>query len=319
MGKYQKLTSIAAGALLALGATAAQAAEYPEKPVTIVVPYGVGGGIDTIARAVADAADDDMDVPIVVANKKGSGGLNGAQAVKRAKPDGYTVMITSGGALVLSSMTRGGDVDPFNDFEVIGQVGLLRSALMVPASSPFKTVGDLVEGLKAAPGKLRWAHAGRGGSHHIAGMGFLAKNGLEAQDVPFKGGAAARTAILGKQVDFGIMGIQLADGYDDIRTIGVNTSERDSIHPDVPTFQEAGFKFADVSSPVVMMAPKGTPPEVVTYLQDALQKVTDNASFGESMAKRGLAPVFADGAGAAAALKTLHSDATPLVESLKTN
>lgn len=319
MKPVKKLMSLAAGIALAVSGTQALAQDYPRKPITIVVPYGAGGGIDTIARSVAEAAEGSVPVPFVVANKKGGGGLNGAQAVKKARPDGYTVMITSGGALVLSALTRGGDVDPFKDFEFIGQVGRLSSAYAVHASSPYQSLADLAGAIKANPGSVRWGHSGRGGSHHISGLGFLVKNGLQATDVPFKGGAASRTAILGEQVDFTVMGIQLADGYDDIRVLAVNSNERDAQHPDVATVGESGFEFADVSSPVVMMAPAGTPPEVVKYLQDALKNVTQTESFAAAMAKRGLAPVFADAEGAKAAMTNLHKDAVPLVETLKSN
>lgn len=319
MKTVKTLMSLAAGITLAVSATQAVAQDYPRKPITIVVPYGAGGGIDTIARSVAEAAEGSVSVPLVVANKKGGGGLNGAQAVKKARPDGYTAMITSGGALVLSALTRGGEVDPFKDFEFIGQVGRLSSAFAVHASSPYKTLADLQAAIKANPGSIRWGHSGRGGSHHISGLGFLVKNGLEATDVPFKGGAASRTAILGQQVDFTVMGIQLADGYEDLRILAVNSTDRDAQHPEVATVGEEGFEFADVSSPVVMMAPAGTPPEVVSYLQEALQKVTQTESFVAAMAKRGLAPVFADAEGAKAAMTNLHKDAVPLIESLKTN
>ncbi|WP_108816863.1 Bug family tripartite tricarboxylate transporter substrate binding protein [Loktanella sp. Alg231-35] len=316
MGLYKTSLSLIAGVAMALGATAAFAQDFPRKPVAIVVPYSAGGGIDTIARAVADAASDTVPVPITVANVGGSGGLNGAQTVKSARPDGYTVMLTSGGALILSTMTRDTDIDPFADFTYIGQVGLLRSAVIVPASSPYETAEQLVEAIRSQPDSLRWAHSGRGGSFHVAGLSFLDKNGLAAQDVPFKGGAKARTALLGSQVDFGIIGIQQADGFDDLRVLAVTSAQRDPVHPDVPTLAELGIGSADVSSPVVMMAPAGTPVEAVAYLQSVLEGVTAKDGFAEVMKSRGLAPVFADANGAEAALSGLKKDAEPLLNSL---
>lgn len=304
-------------ATLALTNGLAEAADYPRRPINVVIPYKAGGGTDTYARAVAAAAEGTIDVPLVIVNKPGSGGLNGAQAVMGARPDGYTVMLTSGGSFLLSTMTRDTKVDALESFEFIGQVGNLTTSLMVPAASPFESVQDVIDAVNANPGKLRWAHSGRGGFHHVGGMGFLARNGLEAQDVPFKGGGPTRAALIGEQADFGFLGIQQLAGFEEqLRALAVNAETRDGVMTDVPAFGELGIPFADVSSPVIMLAPKGTPPEAIAYLEGALQEIAAKPGLAEDLAKGGTAPEFADGETTKAKFTAMKADAEPLVAQL---
>jgi tripartite-type tricarboxylate transporter receptor subunit TctC len=306
---------VASIALLGVSITEIDAASYPRRPINIIVPYNAGGGVDTYARALAaTAAKGIASVPFVVVNKAGSGGLNGAQAVLGAKPDGYTVMLTSGGSFLLSTLTRNTDIDALKSFDFVAQVGELLTALMVPAGSPFKTVQDVINAAKANPGALRWAHSGRGGFHHVGGLGFLAKNGISAQDVPFKGGGPARAALIGAQTDFGFIGIQQLAGFESqIRALAVNAEKRDSVMKNVPSFGEFGISFAKVSSPVIMAAPKGTPVEAISYLQDVLKKITEDKGFAEMLAKGGTAPAFQDDAGVKATLSAMKNDAEPLL------
>lgn len=310
-------TAVAAAAI-ATTATASFAQEYPRRPINIVVPYAAGGGVDTYARALAaTAAEGIVAVPVVVVNTEGSGGLNGATAVSKARPDGYTVMLTSGGSFLLSTMTNDTNINALETFEFVGQVGDLTTALMVPKDSPFQTAQDVIDAAKANPGGLRWAHSGRGGFHFIAGLGFLQKNGIEAQDVPFKGGGPTRAALIGAQTDFGFLGIQQLAGFEDnMRALAVNAAERDGVMTDVPSFGELGIPFAAVSSPVVMMAPKGTPAEVITYLEGMLKQITEAPSFAETLAAGGTAPGFVDAAGSKAVMETMKADAEPILASV---
>ena len=296
----------------------AEAADYPRRPINIVVPFKAGGGTDAYARALSAAAKGVLKVPLVVLNKPGSGGLNGAQAAMKSRPDGYTVMLTSAGSFLLSTMLRDTPVDPFESFKTVGQVGLLKTALMVPASSPYQTAQEVIDAAKVSPGKLRWAHSGRGGFHHVAGLGFLANNGLEAQDVPFKGGGPARAALIGEQTDFGFIGVQQARGFEQqIRPLAVNAAERDGIMSDVPAFGELGIPFAAVSSPVVVFAPKDTPDEIVATLTTALEQMAAKAEFAELLETRGVGPVFAEPTAVDATLQAMKTDAEPLLAGLK--
>lgn len=318
MHRRHLLLGSAAAVISVLAAPLANAADYPRRPINVVVPYKAGGGTDAYARALSAAAKGTLRVPVVVVNKPGSGGLNGAQSVVGARPDGYTVMLTSGGSFLLSTLTRTTKINALNSFQFVAQVGQLRTALMVPAGSPFKTVGDVIAAAKAKPGSLRWAHSGRGGFHHVGGMGFLAANGIKAQDVPFKGGGPARAALIGGQTDFGFIGVQQLRGFEaNIRALAVNSSDRDSVMKDVPSFGEQNIPFAKVSSPVIVLAPKKTPADVIAYLEKALKEITAKPAFADLLSKRGTGPVYADGKTAKATLTAMKSDAGPLVAGLK--
>ena len=294
-------------------------ADYPARAINIVVPYKAGGGTDAYARALsAAAAKSDFAVPLVVANKAGSGGLNGARNVFGARPDGYTLMLTSGGSFLLSTLLRKTPIDALQSFEFVAQVGQLKTSMVVPFDSPFRTVQDVINAAQSGGKKLRWGHSGRGGFHHVAGLGFMDKNNFDAQDVPFKGGGPTRAAVLGGQVDFAFLGVQQLRGFEgQMRALAVNSAERDAVMNEVPSFAELGFAFADVSSPVIVLAPKGTPPEVIAQLQTILAELSAHPQFAEVLAKRGTGPVFASGADAKATLTLMKTDVAPLVAGIK--
>ena len=317
MKRRSLISAAVAGVAVLVTATASIAADWPKRPINLVVPYKAGGGTDAYARAISAAAADVLDVPVVVVNKPGSGGLNGANSVVGARPDGYTMMMTSGGSFLLSTMTRDTKIDALDSFEFVAQVGKLQTSLMVPKDSPFQTVQDVIDAAQANPGSLRWAHSGRGGFHYVGGLGFLANNNIEAQDVPFKGGGPTRAALIGSQADFGFLGVQQLAGFEDnLRARAVNSAERDGIMTEVPAFGELGIPFAAVSSPVIVFAPKGTPSEVITAMEAALAEIAAKPEFAELLAKRGTGPVYANGADAKAGLTAMKADAAPLVAGL---
>lgn len=319
MNRRSLFISLAAGAVIAgLPLCIAQAAEYPRRPINIIVPYKAGGGTDAYARALSAAAVGTLKVPVVVVNKAGSGGLNGAQSVVGARPDGYTIMLTSGGSFLLSTLMRNTKINALQSFQFVAQVGQLQTSLMVPASSPFKSVSDVIKAARAKPGSLRWAHSGRGGFHYVGGLGFLTANGIKAQDVPFKGGGPARAALIGAQTSFGFIGVQQLRGFEGkIRALAVNSAKRDAIMKDVPSFGEQGVPFANVSSPVIVLAPKATPVKIVAFLENALRAITAKPKFAELLAKRGTGPVFGDGKSAKATLSAMKEDVIPLLKGLK--
>ena len=317
MKRRTLLGAVIAAIAVTTTATATFAADWPKRPINLVVPYKAGGGTDAYARAISAAAEGTLDVPVVVVNKPGSGGLNGANAVVGARPDGYTLMMTSGGSFLLSTMTRDTDIDALESFDFVAQVGQLQTSLMVPVNSQYQTVQDLIDAAKANPGELRWAHSGRGGFHHVGGLGFLASNGIDAQDVPFKGGGPTRAALIGEQADFGFLGVQQLAGFQEqLRALAVNSQERDGIMTDVPSFGELGIPFAAVSSPVIVFAPKGTPVEVIAALETALEEIAAKPEFAELLASRGTGPVYQNGADAKTTLSAMKEDATPLIQSL---
>ena len=313
------------GLALALAATvtlpgSAFAEWAPDRPVSIVLPYSAGGGTDAFARAVAAAAQEEnlLSVPLVVNNKPGAGGITGAAEAARARPDGSTFMITSAGSFLLTSMLKDTPVDPLDDFTIVAQIGDLDPAILVPANSPYETLDDFVAALKENPGSLRWAHNGVGGAHNVAGQAFLDANGLEATGVPFKGGGPTRAAVIGSQVDFAVVGIQQAAGFEnELRVLGLLAPERDGIATDVPTVEEQGFEYVEISSPIVAFAPKDTDPAIVADMQAMFEKVAASPKFVELMHGQGNVPEYLSGDDARARLEKLKADAGPVIESLK--
>lgn len=311
------LNSTTAAAALTLAGLPAFAEWAPRRPISAVVPYGAGGGTDTIARALTASIRDALPVPVVIVNKPGASGIIGATDVANATPDGGTILITSAGSFVLNSIMKELDVDPFENFIPIAQIGDLSTSVMVPTASPFQTIDDLIAAAKANPGSLRWAHTGRGSFHHVAGQGFLNTANLEAIDVPFKGGSATRAAVLGGQVDFGMIGIQQASGFkDELRPLALVSAVRDTFATDVPTFEELGVSVPLVTSPIVVFAPAGTPDDVVTTLQAAVQAATASEGFAEIMANGGNAPAYLPSKETTTKLMTLRDQAKQIISTL---
>jgi tripartite-type tricarboxylate transporter receptor subunit TctC len=292
----------------------------PRRPVNVVLPYSAGGGTDAFARAVAAAVEQEklLAVPLVVNNKPGAGGITGATEAAGARADGSTIMITSAGSFLLTSMMKDTPVSPLDDFEIIAQIGDLDPAILVPENSPYKTLQDLADAMKASPGTLRWAHNGVGGAHNVAGQSFLDANGLLATGVPFKGGGPTRAAVIGEQVDFAVVGIQQAAGFEDqLNVLGLLAPERDGIASDVPTVPEQGFEFVEISSPIVAFAPKGTDPDIVKDMEAMFEKVAASDTFKEGMKTRGNVPEFLGGADARQRLEALRDGAASTIEGLK--
>jgi len=309
---------IVAVAMMAMAPASAMAEWNPKRPINMIVPYKAGGGTDSFGRAVSASAKGILKVPVVIVNKPGSSGMTGCTAAFNARPDGSTMLMTSSGSFLLTSMLRDTKINPLDSFKVVAQIGNLTTSLMVPHNSPYKTVKDLVEAAKANPGKLRWAHTGRGGFHHVAGQGFLNQSGLKAVDVPYKGGSATRAAVMGGQVAFGMIGVQQAAGFEGkLRVLALNAPQRDKVMKDVPTFKEQGFDFVDVSSPIVVFVPKGVDDEVVNGMAAALKKIAATPKFAEMMRKRGNAPAYLDAKATEARLRAMKKQAGPIIDALK--
>ncbi|MBM2576282.1 tripartite tricarboxylate transporter substrate binding protein [Jannaschia sp. Os4] len=304
----------------ALTPTLALAEWAPRRPVNVILPYAAGGGTDAFARAVAAAAQSEglLDVPLVVNNRPGAGGITGATEAAGARPDGGTMMITSAGSFLLTSMLKDTPVSPLDDYEIVAQIGDLDPAILVPAGSPHQTLADLVAAMEADPGALRWAHNGVGGAHNVAGQAFLNANDLAATGVPFKGGGPTRAAVIGAQVDFAVVGIQQAAGFEnELRVLGLLAPERDGIAGDVPTVAEQGFDYVEVSSPIVAFAPKGTDPETVADMQAMLEGVATSEAFAAAMRERGNVPEFLPGAEARARLEAMRDATSGVIDGLR--
>ena len=321
MSKRRFLTTCAAALLAPLLAAGPASAQWePRRPVNVILPYAAGGGTDAFARAVATTvrAENLLPAPMIVTNKEGAGGITGATEAAGARPDGQTIMITSAGSFLLTSMLKDTPVSPLEDFAVVAQIGDLDPAILVPMDSPNETLADLVATMEAAPGSLRWAHNGVGGAHNVAGQSFLNANDLAATGVPFKGGGPTRAAVIGNQVDFAVVGIQQAAGFEtDLRVLGLLAPERDGIAGDVPTVAEQGFDYVEVSSPIVVFAPEETDETVLADMEALFRAVAGSETFAEAMRAQGNVPEFLPGDEARSRLERLRDDTAAVIEGMK--
>lgn len=276
----------ALGLLAGAGASAA----YPDKPIQLIVPYGAGGSTDLLARAVAQVAPKYFPQPVVVVNKGGGGGIPGRVEVVRAKPDGYTLLFGwgSGEDLVVPHQ-RKLPYDLFTDFETVCRLSIHSIALAVPASSPYKSLADLV---KAAKGKeyVTASVSTKGASVDITFLLFGKAAGIKVNTIPGAGGADAITKLVGGHVDFGgghpseILPHMKAGR---LRALAVALESRDGSIPDVPTFKEQGFDVVTAGSVKGVAAPKGTPKEVIAYLEKKFQEIANDAEFKKIMGDLG--------------------------------
>jgi tripartite-type tricarboxylate transporter receptor subunit TctC len=315
----KQIFAAGAAVLAAVAIAPAQAAEFPSKPLTVVVGYGAGGGTDSYARALASVAPEYINMqPLIVVNKPGGSGVPAAKFVADAKPDGHTIYLASGGAFYFSTKFRKAPVDPIADFKIVCMVGRLLPALFVHQDSEFKDAKQLVDYAKANPGKLRFSTPGRTSTWGIAGLAFVGRNGIKAQDVPAKGGSPARGLLIGKQVDFSVIGVHLINGFQDqIRVLGLIFPERDPNNKKVPTMQEQGIPSTEVFTPMLLMVPKATPDATVVKLDGACKQMTAHKAYGKLLKKAGLPAKYLSGPDAAAYYNKLTATWSPIVDELK--
>jgi len=262
-------------ASLLLGAAMATAhAAWPEKPVTLLVPFPAGGSSDNVARILGARMQSQFGGSFVVDNKPGAAGMIGAAMVKRAPADGYTVFVSSLGPFVIGPhLTRNAGYDPLKDFDYISVAVQAPNVLAVPANSPHKSLQDVIAYEKANPGKMTFASAGNGTSDHLTAELFWQQTGTTGLHVPYKGGAPALNDLLGGQVDATFMNINTAIPHlkaGKLRALAITSSKRSPILPDVPTMEEAGVKGVTVYSWQAVAVPKGVAPEIKAKLHSAV-------------------------------------------------
>jgi tripartite-type tricarboxylate transporter receptor subunit TctC len=265
------LTTLAIG-LVAVHGAWAQA--WPSKPVTLLVPFPPGGSTDMIARTLAPQLQERLGGNFIVENKAGATGTVGAGIVKRAPADGYTLFVSSLGPFVIAPhLIKGVPYDALKDFDPITVAVQAPNVLAVPASSPHKSLADVIAYHKAHPGKMSFASSGNGSSDHLTAELFWQQTGTSGLHVPYKGGAPAMSDLLGGQVDATFMNINtgLANiKAGKLRALAITGAKRSPLLPDVPTMDEGGVKGVDVYSWQAFAAPKGLPADIKGKLHAAL-------------------------------------------------
>ena len=250
MKLQRRLLLAAAAGLIALPLPALAA--YPEKPVTLVVPFPPGGSTDMIARTLGAKLQEKLGQPFVIENRAGATGTIGMGQVKRAAPDGYTLIVSSLGPFVITPhLVKSVPYDATKDFDLLTVAVQAPNVLVVPAASPLKSVADVLAAAKASPKKMTFASSGNGSSDHLTAELFWQRTGTSGVHVPYKGGAPAMNDLLGGVVDASFQNINVVVQHvaaGKLRALAVTGDKRSPLLPQVPTLAEAGVKGVDVYS-----------------------------------------------------------------------
>jgi len=275
--QFRRPAAFAFAGLLALTASAAHAQDYPSRQVTIVVPYAAGGGIDVLARQLAQRLTERLGKPFVIENRSGAGTAIGSTYVARAAPDGYTLLFgTSTPFAINATLNKNLPYDPGKDFAPIVLAGHGAFMLLVNPALPVKSVSDWIKWVKSNPGKLSYASAGPGSPQHLSMEMLKTLTGTDIQHVPYRGGAPALNDLVA-----GTIPTQFSEptpalpliAAGQARALGVSSTRRMSPLPDVPTIEEAGVPGFDFVSWQMVAAPAGTPKDIVDKLYRELKAI----------------------------------------------
>lgn len=276
----QLLSSVLATVLAGvLGAAPALADTFPSKPIRLVVPFGAGGVADLTARTVAQKMSESLGQPIVVDNKPGAGGVVAGDAVAKAEPDGYTLLLMSNGTAVSAGLFKSLPFDAQRDFAPISTMGYFDLAVLASPNAPYKTMADLLTYAKANPGKLNVGTVNIGSTQNLAAELLKTRAGVDFLVVPFNGTPALTTALRGGQIDVAveILGPMMGQVQSKaIRALAVLSDTRASQLPDVPTLMQSGVKDFDVSSWNALAAPAKTPKDVIARLNKEVQAAVNS-------------------------------------------
>jgi len=286
------LASIVAAAALICSVAPAAAAEYPTRPITLVVPYAAGGGNDVIARIVAEKMATSLGQSIVIENRGGAGGTIATRQVARAEPDGYTILIATSSLAINPSLYPNVGYDPRKDFAGVGLIASSGNILLVHPSVAARSVGELIALARQQPGKLTFGSTGTGSSVHLAAELFAGMAGIKISHIPYKGSAPALNDLVGGHVSMIFSTAASAAGLvkdgSKVRALAVTGSKRSALFPDLPTVAEALPGYEAVLH-YGIVAPAGTPRPIVEKLNAAL-----NAALATEDIKRRLAPEGAE-------------------------
>lgn len=281
--------ALASAALMPQSATAQT---YPAKPITMIVPYGAGGGTDVLARAVSDELSKVLGQPVIVETRPGANGAIGAGVVAKAPADGYTLLFAGSSVFSLNpNLMKELPYDQLNDFVPVANIGGSPYMLVVPADSPFKTVDDVIKAAKAEPGKLTYGHWQS--FVLVTGEAFARATGIELRKVPYKGAVEAQTDFLGGRLSILFTDTLGAKSYAEsgkLRILALTTADRSVVLKDVPTMTELGYK-VNAEPLIAVFAPSKTPKAIQEKLHAEITKViSTSASVREKMLAIGIEP-----------------------------
>ncbi|VCU69764.1 Tripartite tricarboxylate transporter family receptor [Pigmentiphaga humi] len=283
-----------AASLLVFGALGAQAQEYPSRPITVINSFAPGGNADIVLRLVAARMSTGLGQAVVVENRPGANGVIAADAVARARPDGYTLLLVSGAYPTLVATTAKLPFDPIKGFSWISMMISYPLVVTVPADSPFKTIPDLVAAAKASPGKLAYSSAGVGSLFHLATESFESSAGIDMMHVPYKGGSAPLTELLGGSrldLTFNTLSViepELKAGR--VRALAVTSGARSPLLPGIPAVAES-YPGYEASSFLGIAGPAGMNAEVIERLNREIHRVLATPEIQQRFASLGGTPL----------------------------
>ena len=286
----QPLAAIA----LTLAAASACAQTWPSKAVTLVVPFPAGGTTDVLARALSDKLAPVLGQPVIVENKPGAGATVGADFVAKAKPDGHTLLVGAVHHTIASAVYKKLPYDFQKDFAPLTTIALVPNVLVVNASSPAKTVAELVTLAKAAKPEFSYGSNGNGTAQHLIGTQFENLTGVSLLHIPYKGSGPLTTDLLGGQVTMSFDTItpvlpHIKAGK--LRALAVTTAKRSSALPDVPTLAESDLKSFDTGTWFGVLAPAATPKDITARLASEMIRIIQSPEFKQRMAEIGAEPI----------------------------
>jgi tripartite-type tricarboxylate transporter receptor subunit TctC len=308
----RSLGALVAAALTLLPPGAVRAADWPTRPVRIIVPFGASGVTDIVTRIVFDEVGRQLGQQMIVDNRPGAGGTIAVDLAVHAAPDGYTFIMADPSGSLPANITLYPTLkyDPRKDLTPVAIMGTTGAAVTVPASSPAKTLKDLVELGRQKPGELTFVSVGNGTPGHLNGEMFSHLVGIKAVHVPYRMMSQAVTDMIAGRVSFWIVPIpgllqQINAGQ--VRALAVAGDARSRDLPGVPTVEEAGFGRLDASTTYALFGPAGTPPEIVERMHDAISKALESTEVQEKLRTAGVEPKI----GSPAQVKAMLEERTP--------
>lgn len=284
------ITAVAGIAAALASAAGANAQTFPDKPISLIVPFTAGGGGDAVGRRLAELMSQELGQQVIVENKPGAGSMIAAEYVKAAEPDGYTLLLAMSSTLSFAPNAQADARYSVADFTAVSGYITYPFGLAARNGAPFTDMRSLIEYAKENPRKLSFGTTGRGGAVHMMQQMFNHRLGIETVDVPYQGGSPALQDILGERLDVyadGILNLVQHHKEGTIKMIAVSGAERTTALPDVPSFKEAGFPELIVTSWSNVVAPRGTPEPIIERLNQAIKVATGNAELLEWLAASG--------------------------------
>ena len=267
---------------------------YPNKPIHLIVGFSPGGSADTVGRALAEGLSNRLGQAVVVENKAGANGNIAAELVARSAPDGYTLYFPSIGHAVNASLYKNLPYDPVKDFTAIGGVFSAPNILIVPANSPYKSVGELIAAARVNPGRLTFASSGSGTSVHLSAVLFEKMAKIDMIHVPYKGTGSAMPDVISGQVDMSFPNLPSGLPHvksGSLRALGITTAKRSSAAPNIPTIAESGLPGYDMATWYGLVAPANLPVEIRNRLNKELQSILADPKFKDKLIAQGADPM----------------------------